>query len=96
MALWTVAPQARLSRGFPRQKEWSGLPLPPPGDLPDPEIKPLIGRWILHQSHQGSSNNNLEAQVILLPDEVYAELFVPGLQIFSFIRVIEAQVKSCC
>ena len=26
--------------GFPRQEYWSGLPCPPPGDLPDPEIKP--------------------------------------------------------
>jgi hypothetical protein len=26
--------------GFPRQKYWSGLPLPPPGHLPDPGIKP--------------------------------------------------------
>ena len=26
--------------GFPRQKYWSGLPFPPPGDLPNPGIKP--------------------------------------------------------
>ena len=26
--------------GFPRQKYWSGLLLPAPGDLPDPEIEP--------------------------------------------------------
>ena len=26
--------------GFPRQKYWSGLPFPSPGDLPDPGIKP--------------------------------------------------------
>ena len=25
--------------GFPRQEHWSGLPFPPPGDLPDPGIK---------------------------------------------------------
>jgi len=23
-----------------RQEYWSGLPFPPPGDLPDPEIEP--------------------------------------------------------
>ena len=33
---WTLAPQALLSMGFFRQKYWSGLPFPPPGDLPDP------------------------------------------------------------
>ena len=38
--LWTVAHQAPLSMGFSRQEHWSGLPFPPPGDLPDPGIEP--------------------------------------------------------
>ena len=38
---WTVAPQAHLSMGFSRQEYWSGLPVPPSGDLPDPGIKPM-------------------------------------------------------
>ena len=33
-ALWTVACQAPLSLRFSRQEYWSGLPCPPPGDLP--------------------------------------------------------------
>ena len=37
---WTVARQASLSMGFPRQEYWSGLPFPSPGDLPDPGIEP--------------------------------------------------------
>ena len=37
---WTVACQAPLSMGFPRQKSWSELPFPPQGDFPDPGIKP--------------------------------------------------------
>ena len=37
----TVAHQAPLSMGCPRQEHWSGLPFPPPGDLPHPGIKPL-------------------------------------------------------
>ena len=36
---WTVACQAPLSMGFPRQEYWRGLPFPSPGDLPDPRIK---------------------------------------------------------
>ena len=36
---WTVACQAPLSMGFSRQEYWSGLPSPPPGDLPDLEIE---------------------------------------------------------
>ena len=38
---WTVAHQAPVSMGFSRQKYWSGLPFPPPEDLPDPGIKPM-------------------------------------------------------
>ena len=32
---WTIAHQAPLSMGFPRQEYWSGLLFPPPGYLPD-------------------------------------------------------------
>ena len=39
--LWTVARQAPLSTEFPRQEYWSGLPCPPPGNLPNPGIKPI-------------------------------------------------------
>ena len=38
--LWAVACQAPLSMGFSRQEYWSGLPCPPPGDLPNPGIEP--------------------------------------------------------
>ena len=37
---WTVALQAPLSVGLSRQEYWSGWPRLPPGDLPDPGIKP--------------------------------------------------------
>ena len=37
---WTVAYQAPSSMGFSRQKCWSGLPFPSPGDLPNPGIEP--------------------------------------------------------
>ena len=38
--LWTVACQAPLSMGFSSQEYWSGLPCPPPGDLPNPGMEP--------------------------------------------------------
>ena len=38
---WTVACQAPLSIGFSRQEYWSGLPCPPPRDLPNPGIEPV-------------------------------------------------------
>ena len=37
---WTAAHQAPQSMGFSRQEYWSGLPRPPPRDLPDPGNKP--------------------------------------------------------
>ena len=52
--LWTVAHQAPLSVGFSWQEYWSGLPCPPPSDLPDPGIEPTslistcFGMWFLY------------------------------------------------
>ena len=40
VTVWTVAYQAPPSRGFSRQENWSGLPFPSPGDLPNPGIEP--------------------------------------------------------
>ena len=63
MTSWTVTCQAPLSMGFPRQKYWSGLPFPSPGDLPNPGIKPwCLLRWpadSLPLSHQGSPTGHL-------------------------------------
>ena len=61
--LWTVALQAPLSMGFSRQEYRSGLPCPPPGDLPDPGIEPVapaLQADSLPMSHQG-------AHISLLP-----------------------------
>ena len=38
--LWNIVPQASLSMGFSRQERCSGLPCPPPGDLPNPGTEP--------------------------------------------------------
>ena len=52
-APWTVAHQAPLSMGFPRQEYWSGLPFPSPGDLPDPGTEPvspaLVGGYFTNE-----------------------------------------------
>ena len=37
---WTILCQACLSvHGISQQESWSGLPFPPPGDLPDPGME---------------------------------------------------------
>ena len=58
---WTVTRQVLLSMGFFRQEYWSGLPIPPQGDLPNSGIKtaspvsPALYSWILELlSHRGS------------------------------------------
>ncbi|CAI9160519.1 unnamed protein product [Rangifer tarandus platyrhynchus] len=48
----TIACQAPLSMGFSRQEYWSGLPCPPPGNLPVPGIE--HHRLALKSPHQGA------------------------------------------
>ena len=63
---WTVACQAPLSLGFCRQEYWSGLPCPPPGDLPDPGMEPASSAAPALQadslllSHQGYKSTVLQ------------------------------------
>ena len=56
-------PQAPLSIGFSRQGYWSGLPFPPTGDLPDPQIEPrslaLVGR-VFTTEPPGNSKKDIE------------------------------------
>ena len=54
-----AARQAPLSTGFSRQEDWSGLPFPSPGDLPDPGIEPIVscvsctaGRFFTHRANR--------------------------------------------
>ena len=46
--LWTIGHQAPLSMGFSRQGYWSGLPCPPPGDLPNPGIGTRVSLCLLY------------------------------------------------
>ena len=71
---WTVARQAPLSTGFSRQEYWSGLPCPPPGDLPDPGMESaslmspaLAGRFI-HERHLGSPFPSWDSRLLSVRD----------------------------
>ena len=65
---WTVDHRAPLSMEFPRQEQWSGLPFPSPGNLPDPGmeaaslVSPALASGFLtaELSHQGSPHPKLE------------------------------------
>ena len=57
---WTVAHQAPLPMGFSRQEYWSGLPCPPPGDLPNPGIElrsPALQENSLPSGSRGKPKN---------------------------------------
>ena len=57
---WAIADQGPMSMGFSRQEYWSGMPCPPPGDLPDPGMElaspaaPALQVDTLPLSHRGS------------------------------------------
>ena len=57
---WTIASQAPMSLGFSRQKYWSALSFPPPGDLPNSGIEPrslmspALANEFYHCCHLGS------------------------------------------
>ena len=54
--------------GFPRQEYWSGLPFPPPGDLPDLGIEPaslVLARGFFTTEMPGKPDVNLDAWNIL-------------------------------
>ena len=70
---WTVAHHTPPSMGFPRQEYWSGLPFPPPGDLPEPGIKTvslatpaLAGIFLQIQMRQGPGHGKIQGDDICL------------------------------
>ena len=96
VTLWTVASQAPLSMVFSRQGYKSGLPCPPPGDLPKPGIKPVSltspgslafssTTWEAQISVVGNTNNSVTmASVALFQNANQACLWpipVPFLQV---------------
>ena len=83
-----VAHQVPLSMGFSRQEYRSGLPCPPPGDLPDPGIEPTtltspVLQIITHKKQQIQSilvkNKQTNKQNIL----AFPDLYVP-LKIYLY------------
>ena len=72
---WTITHHTSLSMGFSRQVYWSGLPRPPPGDLPNSGIKPgslvsaLTGGFFTasanlggHTTQEDESNTRIKAE----------------------------------
>ena len=79
----TVARQAPLSGGFFRKEYWSGLPFPPPGDLPHSGMEPssptspaLAGRFSITEPPEKSILNRVWA-----------------FSIYNFIHIWQAKVQ---
>ena len=64
-----------MSMEFSRQEHWSGLPFPPPGDLPEPGIKP---------GSPASQADSLPYESPVKPDSFRCKV---RLRIFSFLEV---------
>jgi len=74
---WTLcdpmAHQSPLSMGFSRQEHRSGLPCPPPRDLPNPGIvpaSPTLHVYSLSLSHQGSPVFSNMLDILLIPSDI--------------------------
>ena len=96
---WAVTLQSPLSMGFSRQEHWSGLSCPPPGDLPDPEVKlaslmspTLAGRFFATSAIWDSSwgSGNLVEQLTELRKPVYS----PGYWFTKNIKEYESDRKD--
>ena len=77
--LWTVACQSPLSMGFSGKEYWSGLPFPPPGDLPDPGIKStspaLAGSFFISSTTWETTEESLNCS----PQWLYHFTFPPAM-----------------
>ena len=74
---WTVAHESPLSMGFSRQEYWSGLPCPPPGDLPDPGIEPrspALQADSLSSESPGKPSFFLKVMIISFPSFFFYDL----------------------
>ena len=60
----TVAQQAPLSMGFFSEEYWSGLPCPPSGDLPDPGMEPIAGKFFIHWAAWEAIIHNISLSII--------------------------------
>ena len=83
--------QAPLSIGFSRQESWSGLPCPPPGNLPDPEIEArcpvspaLASGFLTHECHLGRPHFiGISPQMKITQMSINRTVKLPGIHIME-------------
>ena len=78
---WTIACQTPLSMGFSRQEYWSGLPFPPPGDLPNPGIEPVspaLEGGFFSTEPPGKPIHDIDQSICSQPAFLTCGLHIPG------------------
>ena len=97
--LWTVACQAPLLMGFSRQGYWSGLPCPPPGDLPDPGItsaSPVSPELQADSLHWVTGEAAVYPQSLKIQDSYYNIVYLYQLIISIILAVCLLHSKYLC
>ena len=91
---WTITHQAHPSMGFSRQEYWSGLPCPPPGDLPKPGIEPLslmspalTGRFFTTSSTLGFSVLHCLAEFAQIHVHWVSDAIPPSCPLFFLLSI---------
>ena len=82
---WTAVYQASLSMGFSRQEDWSGLPFPSPGDLPDPGIEP---RSPALQADALTSEPPGKPKIVFVVAYFYSELKIPYVSLHTVLSSV--------
>ena len=88
--------------GFSRQEYWNGLPVPSPGDLPDPGIFPIHGsnlglphcnQMLYHLSYQGSPEKWYGCLLThFSPVQLYATLWTVARQALLSLGILQARI----
>ena len=63
-----------MSLGFPRHEYWSGLPFPPPGDLPNPGSEPMSPMSPALAGRFFTTAADWEVPIVLGPENDYINL----------------------
>ena len=105
VTLWTVAHHAPLSMGFSRQEYWSGLPCPPPRDLPDPGIEsssltsPALTGGFFTTSRLGSPITYIRSKTVA-SNPLHTPLHYSSVSDISSIHCticsIQCKHETCC
>ena len=92
---WTVVHQAPLSMGLSWQEYWSGLPFPPPWDIPDPGVKLCLLPWQVDSSplsHLGSLSPSIMYRKVMFFEHLIYLRYRP--KSFTYINLFNPHMSQ--